>query len=82
MFVGFDIGASSVNAVLLDRDDRVVAVAAADQPGQTRAARLDAVSKRARRFEASQTDATRAATFTASHARWRRLAAFAKEIRQ
>jgi sugar (pentulose or hexulose) kinase len=59
MFLCFDIGAASVKAVLPDSDDRVVAIAAADLPGQMRAA-----------------------TFAASHARWRRIAPFAKEIRQ
>jgi ribulose kinase len=82
MFLGFDIGASSAKAVLLDRDDRLVAIAAADLPGQMRATSLAAVCKRAWRVETFPPDAARAATFTASHARRRRLAPFAKEIRQ
>jgi xylulokinase len=40
-----------------------------------------AVCTRARRLESFMPDAGRAASFTASHARWRRLAPFAKEIR-
>ena len=82
MFLGFDIGASSVKTVLLDSDDRVVAIAGADLPGQMRAASPDAVCKRAWRIETLQPNAARAATFTASHARCRRVAPFAKEIRQ
>lgn len=42
----------------------------------------DAVCARARRIETFEPDATRAATFTESRARWRRLAPFAKEISQ
>ena len=41
-----------------------------------------AVCARARRLETFQPDAGRAASFSESHARWRRLAPFAKEIRQ
>jgi sugar (pentulose or hexulose) kinase len=55
MFLGFDIGAASLKAVLPDSDDRAVAGAGADLPSQMR---------------------------TASHARWRRVTPFAKEIRQ
>jgi sugar (pentulose or hexulose) kinase len=82
MFLGFDIGASSVKAVLLDGGNRVAAVAGADLPGQMRAASLDAVCKRAWRIGTFRADAARAATFAASRARWRRLAPFAEEISQ
>jgi sugar (pentulose or hexulose) kinase len=71
MFLGFDNGACSVKAVLLDSDDRVA-----------RAATLDAVCRRAWRIETFQADAARAATFTASRAGRRGFAPFAKEISQ
>ena len=82
MFLGFDIGAASLKGALPDSDDRAVASAGADLPGQMRAVSLDAVRKRAWRSETFRFDAARAAPFAASHARWRRFAPFAKEIRQ
>jgi hypothetical protein len=77
MSLGFDFGASSVKTVLLDSDDRVIAIAGADPPNQMRAAALEAICKRAWRVETFQPDAARAATFTASRACRGRLALFA-----
>ena len=74
-----DIGASRANVILLG-DYRLLAEACAS--GETRAATANMRCRRYGRVATLQPKAARAATFTASCARWRRLAPFAKEITQ
>jgi hypothetical protein len=80
MNLEFDIGARRVKGILLGDDDRLVA--GAGLSGETRGAAANAVRERDRRVATFQPEAAHAAAFTASSARWRRLASFAKEISQ
>jgi hypothetical protein len=82
MNLDFDLGARRAKAILLDGDDRVVAVASAGARGQMGGATPVAVCKRDWWFEAFQPEAARAANFVASDAHRRRLGPFAKEISQ
>jgi hypothetical protein len=77
MSLDFGIGACSAKAVLFGGDDGFV-----DGAGATRRAMANALCKRGRRVATFQPEAARAVTVTASSARWRRLAPFAKEISQ
>ena len=80
--IDFNIGARRAKAIPLDGDDRMIVVAGDGLTRQRRNATPIAVCRRDMRFGTVLLEAARAATFTASAARWRRLAPFAKEIRQ
>jgi|NGEPerStandDraft_6_1074524.scaffolds.fasta_scaffold24901_2 hypothetical protein len=80
MKLEFEIGARRVKGILLDGDDRLVA--GAGLSGETRHVTANALCARSRRKEAFQPEAAHAAIFVARPARWRCLAAFAKEISQ
>ncbi|MGA2493801.1 MAG: hypothetical protein ABSF67_12725 [Roseiarcus sp.] len=80
MNLEFDIGARRAKAAHFGDDDRLVV--GARLSSETRGATASALCKRNRRIATFRLEAARAAAFTASSARWRRLAPFAKEISQ
>ncbi len=80
MFHSFDIDASSLKAVLLDGEDRMIA--GAGLSGQARGAAPYVAGGLGGCGETFPRAAARAATVAVSPAAWRRLACFAKEISQ
>ena len=80
--IDFNIGARGAKAILLDGDDCMTVVAGDCLTRQRRNATPIAICRRDMRLGTVLLEAARAATFTASAARWRRLAPFTKEISQ